>query len=372
MPESLDPVLLSDMDGYWRAANYLSVGQMYLVANPLLREPLKSEHVKPRVPGDWGATPIQNFIYAHLNRVIKEYDLNMVYIVGPGRGRPALVANAYLEGTHSELYPDITQDEEGLRRLFRQFWIPGGISSQVVPATLRAHYGGGKLDHPLCRAYRAACGKPDFLVVCVLGDGEAEVRPLSIAWTASELANPATDGAVLPILHLTGDETANFTILARSKRERLRDFLHGNGHYPHFVEGDDPAKMHTLMARSLDEIILEIGHIQSAARSNGLRRPLPWPVLVLCTPSGWSGPKALHGQPAEGTFRARRVPLPEADSNPAQRATLEAWLRSYRPEELFDRNGKLLADLADLAPRRGRRMGSNAHAICAAVPRDCL
>jgi xylulose-5-phosphate/fructose-6-phosphate phosphoketolase len=361
MAESLDPVLLSDMDAYWRAANYLSVGQMYLLANPLLREPLKPEHVKPRVSVDWGATPVQNFIYVHLNRVIKEYDLNVVYIANPGRGRPALLANVYLEGTYSELYPDIAQDEEGLRRLFRQFSCRGGIPRHLVPATAGAHDGRGRLDHPLCRAYRAGSAKPDLLFACVLGDGEAEARSLSIAWNANEIVNPATDGAVLPILLLTGDETANFTMLARSERERLRDFLHGNGHHPHFVEGADPAKMHPLMARSLDEIILEIGHIQSAARSKSLRRPLPWPVLVVCTPSGWAGPKSLEGQAVEGMFRAHQMPLPEAHSNPAQLAMLEAWLRSYRPGELFDRNGKLHSDLADLAPRGMRRMGNDSH-----------
>jgi xylulose-5-phosphate/fructose-6-phosphate phosphoketolase len=370
MTESLDPVLLSDMDAYWRAANYLSLGQMYLLANPLLREPLKPEHVKPRVSGDWAATPVQNFIYVHLNRVIKEYDLNMIYIADPRRGRPALLANAYLEGTYSERYTDIAQNEEGLRRLFRQFSFSDGSSSQA-PATPDAHYEGGKLDHPLCRAYRAGCGKPDLLVACVLSDGEAEARPLSIAWNANEVVNPATDGAVLPILQLTGDETANFTILARSERERLRDFLHGNGHHPHFVEGDDPAKMHPVMARSLDKIILEIGHIQSAARSRSLRRPLPWPVLVVCTPSGWAGPKSLGGQAVEGTFRAHQVPLPESHCNAAQVATIEAWLRSYRPEELFDRNGRLHSDLADLAPSGGRRMGSHSHVTGGAVLRAC-
>jgi xylulose-5-phosphate/fructose-6-phosphate phosphoketolase len=366
--ESFDPVLLSDMDAYWRAANYVSLGQMCLRENPLLREPLKPEHVKPQATGDWGATAVENFIYVHLNRVIKQHDLDMVYVAGTGHGTPALVANAYLEGTYSELDPDIAQDEEGLWRLFRQFSFPGGLPSQLVPATPCVHDGGGRLDQPLCRAYRAACGKPDLLVACVLGGGEAEARCLSMAWAANESVNPATDGAVLPILHLTGDETANFTMLARSDRERLCDFLDGNGHYPRFVEGDDPAKMHPLMARSLDEIVLEIGHIQSASRSRSLRRPLPWPVLVLCTPSGWSGPNAPDGQAAEGTFRAHRLPLSEAQSNPAQLAMLEAWLRSYRPEELFDRDGRLHSDLADLAPRGGRRMGSNSHAIGGAAP----
>ena len=363
MSESLDPVLLSDLDAYWRAANYLSLGQMYLLANPLLREPLRPEHVKPQATGDWGATPVENFIYVHLNRVIKEHDLNMVYVAGTGPGTPALVANAYLEGTCSELDPGISQDEEGLRRLFRQFSWPGGRPSQFVPAMPGIQEGGGKLDHPLCRAYRAACGRPDLVVACVLGGGEAEVRSLSIAWAANEVVNSATDGAVLPILHLTGEEAPNFTVLGRSQRERLCDFLHGNGHYPHFVEGDDPAKMHLLMARSLDEIILGIGHIQAAARSRSLRRPLPWPVLVLCTPSGWAGPKVLDGQSAEGAFPARQVPLSGAHSDAAQLATLEAWLRSYRPEELFDPNGRLHSDLADLAPRSERRMGSTSHAL---------
>jgi xylulose-5-phosphate/fructose-6-phosphate phosphoketolase len=356
MAESLDPVLLSDMDAYWRAANYLSLGQMYLLANPLLREPLEPEHVKAQVSGDWGATPVQNFIYVHLNRVIREYDINMVYIAGAGCARPALIANAYLEGTYSELYPDIPRDEEGLRRLFRELSLPRSISSRAQAAP-GAHYEGGKPDHPLCRAYRAGCGKPDLLVACVLGDGEAEARSLSIAWNTNEVVNPASDGVVLPILRLSGDETANFAMLGRGERERLCDFLHGSGHQPHFVEGDDPAKMHPLMARTLDEIILQIGHIQSAARSTSLRRTLPWPVLVVCTPSGWAGPKSL--------------PLPEAHSDPAQLATLEAWLRSYRPGELFDRNGSLHAELADLAPRGGRRMGANSHAIGATVLRAC-
>jgi xylulose-5-phosphate/fructose-6-phosphate phosphoketolase len=366
MPESLDPVLLSDMDAYWRAENYLSV-----LANPLLREPLKPEHVRPRISGDWGATPVQNFLYVHLNRVIKEYDLNMVYIARAERGRPALLANAYLEGTYSERCPDIAQDEEGLRRLFRQFPFPGGVSTEA-PAAPGAHYQGGRLDHPLCRAYRTGCGKPDLLVACVIGDAEAEARSLSIAWSATEVVNPETDGAVLPILHLTGDETDNFTILARSERERLRDFLHGNGHRPLFIEGDDPAKMHALMARSLDEVILEIGHIQSAARSKSFRRPLPWPALVVCTPSGWGGLKGLGGPAVDGTFRARQVSFPEVRGNPAQLAMLETWLRSYRPEELFDRSGKLHSDLAELAPRGGRRMGSNSHAIGGTVLRDSL
>jgi xylulose-5-phosphate/fructose-6-phosphate phosphoketolase len=368
MAEALDPVLLSDMDAYWRAANYLSAGQMYLLANPLLREPLAPEHVKPRVAGDWGTTPVQNFIYVHLNRVIKEYDLNMVYVAGPGRGGPALLANAYLEGTYSELYPDIAQDEKGLRRLFRQFSFPGGISSHVAPATSGAHYEAGRVDHPLYRAYRTGCGRPDLLVACVLGGRDAEARPLSMAWNANEAVNPATDGAVLPILHLTGEETDGSTILPRSERERLGDFLHGNGHRPHFIEGDEPAKMHSLMARSLDEIVLEIGHIQSAARSKSIGRHLPWPALVLCTPSGWAGPKCLEGQALEGTLRTHQVPLREAHSDPAQLATLEAWLRSYRPGELFDRDGKLHSGLADLAPRGGRRMGGASSAIGGAAP----
>ena len=368
MPESIDPVVLSDMDAYWRAANYLSVGQMYLLANPLLREPLKPEHVKPGVSGEWGATPVQNFIYVHLNRVIREYDLNMVYMAGPGRGGLSLLANAYLEGTYSELYPDIAQDEEGLRRLFREFSVPGGISSRLATARPASGYEGGKLDHPLCRAYHAGCGKPDLLVACVLGDGDAEARSLSMAWSANEVVDPAADGAVLPILHVTGEQAANSTILGRSERDRLSDFLHGNGHRPHFVEGHDPAKMHPLMARTLDEIVLEIGHIQSAARSRSVRRPLPWPVLVVCTPSDWTGPKSLA---VEERFRAHHVPLPAAHSNPAQLAALEEWLRSFRPGELFDLTGRLHSDLADLAPRGGRRMGSHSHLIGGALLKAC-
>jgi xylulose-5-phosphate/fructose-6-phosphate phosphoketolase len=356
MDHSLDLTLpLSDMDAYWRASNYLSVGQMYLRANPLLRRPLRPEHVKPRVNGNWGPTPGQNFIYVHLNRIIRENDLNMVYIAGPGHGRLALVANAYLEGTYSELCPDITEDEEGLLRLFRQPSLPGGTHQ------------GAEQERPLCRAYDVACGKADVVVACVVGDGDAESKPLSLTWEANEVVDPATDGAVLPILHLTGCAIGKSAILADDERETLRDFLRGNGYRSYFVEGNDPAEMHSLMAQTLNAIVIEVGHIQSAARLGSLHRPVAWPMLVVCTPNGWTALKTLCGQPVEETFRADGMPFSEAHSDPAQLATLEEWLRSYRPEELFDRNGRLHSELAYLAPKGGRRMGSNSHAVNGAL-----
>ena len=351
-------MLLSDMDAYWRAANYLSLGQMYLLANPLLREPLESRHVKPKITGRWDSTAGQNFIYIHLNRIIKEYDLNVIYVAGPGNGRVALIANAYLEGTYSELYPDITQDEEGLRQLFQQ------------SCSARDAREGVEQDRPLCRAYGGACGKPDLLVACVIGDSDVETKPSSLRWEANEVVNPAIDGAVLPILQLTRHAIADSAILAGDGRESLLKFLHGNGYRPYFVEGDDPAKMHPLMAQSLDAIVLEIGHMQSAARLGTVRPPLAWPVLVVCTPGGWTAPQALKEQPLEETHRAPRVLLPEAHGNPAQLAMLSEWLHSYRPEELFDRNGRLYSELAQLAPKGVRRMSSNPRAIGGALVRD--
>lgn len=358
MDQSLDPTLLSDMDAYWRAANYLSLGQMYLLANPLLRESLKPEHVKSKITGKWGSTAAQNFIYTHLNRIIKEHDLNMIHIAGPGHGELALVANAYLEGTYSQLYPDITQDEAGLLRLFRQSPFPGDAERRA------------EQDRPLCRAYGGACGKPDLLIACVIGDDDAEMKPLSLRWEANEVVNPATDGAVLPILHLSSHAIANSTISAGDERETLREFFDGNGYHAYFVEGDDPAEMHSIMAHSLNAIVLEIGHMQSAARVATLCGPVAWPVLVVCTPGDWTAPRGGGVQPVGERFEARRAHFPEVHSDPAQLAMLAEWLRSYRPEELFDCNGRLYSELADLAPTGGRRMGSNPRAIGGALVRD--
>jgi len=362
MGESIDPVLLSDMDAYWRAANYLSVGQMYLLANPLLREPLKFEHVKPLVLGNWHATAGQNFIYVHLNRMVKEYDLNMIYIAGPTDGGVALIANAYLEGTYSELYPDIAQDEEGLLRLFKQFSLPGDRLSCVASEAPGSPREASELGDSLSYAHDVICGNSDLLAACVVGDAEAETIPSWLRWRGHECVNPTSGGAVLPILHLTGYEGVG--------RDQLRDFLHGNGFHPYFVEGADPAEMHPLLAQTLDAIVFEIGHLLSATRSSCLRRPRPWPALVVCTPRGWTAPMSLDWQQIEGPRRAHQLPLPEVRRNPAQLAMLENWLRSYRPEELFDPNGRLHSDLADLAPRGARRMGNYSRLIGGALLRD--
>ncbi|HWK17407.1 MAG TPA: phosphoketolase family protein [Solirubrobacteraceae bacterium] len=350
------------IDAYWRAANYLSVGQIYLLANPLLREPLEVEHIKPRLLGHWGTTPGLNFLYAHLNRVIRARDLNAIFVTGPGHGGPGLVANTYLEGTYTEVYTRIGRDEEGLRRLFRQFSFPGGIPSHVAPETPGSIHEGGELGYALVHAYGAAFDNPDLLVACVIGDGEAETGPLAASWHSNKFLNPVSDGAVLPILHLNGYKIANPTVLARIPPAELRSLLEGYGYAPRFVEGSDPAAMHQLMAATLDEVVEEIAAIQRGARDEGETARPRWPMIVLRTPKGWTGPKEVDGLPAEGSFRSHQVPLSEVRTNPAHRAQLEQWLRSYQPEQLFDAGGALRAELAALAPTGARRMGANPHA----------
>jgi xylulose-5-phosphate/fructose-6-phosphate phosphoketolase len=360
---------LQHLDAYWRAANYLSVGQIYLLANPLLREPLRLEHVKPRLLGHWGTTPGLNFVYAHLNRLIRTRALNVLYVTGPGHGGPGLVANTYLEGTYSEVYPHIGRNEEGLRRLFRQFSFPGGIPSHVAPETPGSIHEGGELGYALVHAYGAAFDNPDLLVCCVVGDGEAETGPLAASWHSNKFLNPARDGAVLPVLHLNGYKIANPTVLARIPERELRALLEGYGYAPWFVEGSEPEAMHQLMAATLDEIAHEIAAIQERARGGDLTRPA-WPMIVLRTPKGWTGPKVVDGLPAEGSFRSHQVPLSNLSHNPEHLAQLETWMRSYRPEELFDADGTLRPELADLAPRGELRMGANPHANGGLLTRD--
>ncbi len=358
----LSPGEHRSLDAYWRAANYLSVGQIYLLDNPLLREPLRLAHVKPRLLGHWGTTPGLNFIYAHLNRVIRALELNVLYVTGPGHGGPGLVANTYLEGTYSEVYPHIGGDEEGLRRLFRQFSFPGGIPSHVAPETPGSIHEGGELGYALVHAHGAAFDNPDLLVCCVVGDGEAETGPLAASWHSNKFLNPIRDGAVLPVLHLNGYKIASPTVLARIPERELRSLLEGYGYAPRFVQGADPVSMHQLMAGVLDEVVAEIAEIQRRARSQGeLSRPR-WPMIVLRTPKGWTGPKEVDGLPTEGSFRSHQVPLTDLASKPGHLAALEAWLRSYRPEELFDERGALRPELAALAPVGERRMGANPHA----------
>jgi xylulose-5-phosphate/fructose-6-phosphate phosphoketolase len=350
------------MDAYWRAANYLSVGQIYLLDNPLLREPLRPSHIKPRLLGHWGTTPGQNFIYVHLNRAINDHDLNMIYVAGPGHGGPALVANTYLEGTYSEIYPAIGRDEAGLKLLCRQFSFPGGIPSHVAPETPGSIHEGGELGYSLSHAFGAALDNPDLVVACVIGDGEAETGPLATAWHSNKFLNPAADGAVLPILHLNGYKIANPTILARIPRDELHQLLCGYGWAPHFVEGDDPATLHVSMAETLDATVAEIRNIQRRARTIGTGSAPRWPMIVLITPKGWTGPKVVDGQQVEGTFRSHQVPLTDPAANPAHLELLEAWMKSYRPEELFDLHGTFRPELAALAPIGARRMGANPHA----------
>jgi xylulose-5-phosphate/fructose-6-phosphate phosphoketolase len=359
----LTPKVLRLLDAYWRAANYLSVGQMYLYDNPLLREPLTLAHIKTLLLGHWGTTPGQNFIYTHLNRVIKAHDLDMIYVCGPGHGGPAVVAGTYLEGTYSEVYPDISPDEAGLRKLFRQFSFPGGISSHAGPQTPGSLHEGGELGYSLSHAFGAVFDNPALVVACVVGDGEAETGPLATAWHSNKFLNPATDGAVLPILHLNGYKISNPTVLARITHEELDQLLRGYGWTPYYVEGDEPELMHQQMAATLDQAVADIQAIQHHARETGdLTRPR-WPVIVLKSPKGWTGPKTVDGKPNEGTFRAHQVPLAVSASTPPEHlAQLESWLRSYKPEELFDTQGRLLPELAALAPTGDRRMGANPHA----------
>jgi xylulose-5-phosphate/fructose-6-phosphate phosphoketolase len=353
---------LERIDGWWRAANYLSVGQIYLLDNPLLREPLRPEHVKPRLLGHWGTTPGLNFVYAHINRAIRRHDLNAIFVTGPGHGGPGLVANTYLEGTYSEVYPHVGRNVEGIARLFRQFSFPGGVPSHVAPETPGSIHEGGELGYSLVHAHGAAFDNPDLVVVCVVGDGEAETGALAASWHSNKFCDPARDGAVLPVLHLNGYKIANPTVLARIGREELRSLLEGYGYAPHFVEGSEPAAMHELMAETVDEIVAEVGRIQLRAREDGVEARPRWPMIVLVTPKGWTGPKEVDGKPTEGSFRSHQVPISDPRSNPAHLEQLEAWLRSYRAEELFDEDGALRSELADLAPGGERRMGANPHA----------
>jgi xylulose-5-phosphate/fructose-6-phosphate phosphoketolase len=352
---------LALIDAYWRAANYLSVGQIYLYDNPLLKKPLTPAHIKPRLLGHWGTTPGLNFIYVHLNRVIKSYDLNVMYITGPGHGGPGLVANAYLEGTYSEVYPNVSQDEEGLKRLFKQFSFPGGIPSHVAPETPGSIHEGGELGYSLAHAFGAAFDNPDLLVACIVGDGEAETGPLAASWHSNKFLNPVHDGAVLPILHLNGYKIAGPTVLARIPHDELKSLCIGYGYKPYVVEGDDPATMHRQMAATLDAVVADIKKIQRAARTKGFTKRPRWPMIVLRSPKGWTGPKVVDGKRAEGTFRSHQVPMGDI-SHPGHVTLLEKWMKSYRPEELFDRAGRLLPELADLAPTGDRRMSANPHA----------
>jgi xylulose-5-phosphate/fructose-6-phosphate phosphoketolase len=366
---NLDSETLNRIDAWWRAANYLSVGQIYLRANPLLKEPLKRQHVKPRLLGHWGTTPGLNFIYVHLNRVIRKYDLDMIYVTGPGHGGPGLLANAYLEGTYSEVYPSVSPDTAGMRRLFEQFSFPGGVPSHVAPETPGSIHEGGELGYALSHAYGAVFDNPGLVACCVVGDGEAETGPLATSWHSNKFLNPVRDGAVLPVLHLNGYKIAGPTVLARIPHEELASLLRGYGHEPYFVEGDDPPAMHRKMAETLERAVAEIARIQSEARSrNSAKRPI-WPMIVLRSPKGWTGPKKVDGRPVEGTFRSHQVPF--ADMEGADRVSLlEAWMKSYRPEELFDENGALRAELRELAPEGARRMSANPHANGGALLRD--
>ena len=359
---------LRAMDAYWRAANYLSVGQIYLLDNQLLERPLTIQDVKPRLLGHWGTTPGLNFVYVHLNRAIKERDLDMIYVTGPGHGGPGLVANVYLEGTYSEVYPNISRDADGMKRLFKQFSFPGGIPSHVAPETPGSIHEGGELGYSIVHAYGAAFDNPDLIVACVVGDGEAETGPLATSWHSNKFLNPITDGAVLPILHLNGYKIANPTVLARISREELESLFVGYGYKPYFVEGSDPAEMHQLMARTVDEVIAEIKTIQYEARaqegssSKSVAGRPRWPMIILRTPKGWTGPKEVDGLKTEDYWRSHQVPLSEMAAKPEHIKLLEDWMKSYRPEELLDSNGKLFAELADLPPKGPRRMGANPHA----------
>ncbi len=356
----LDPLELERMNAYWRAANYLSVGQIYLKDNPLLRRPLGREDIKARLLGHWGTCPGLNLVYAHLNRVIKARDLDVIYVCGPGHGGPAMVANVYLEGTYSEYYNHISRNEVGIQRLFKQFSFPGGIPSHVAPETPGSIHEGGELGYSLAHAYGAAFDNPDLIAVCVIGDGEAETGALAAGWQSNKFLNPATDGAVLPILHLNGAKIAGPTVLSRISREELTAYLQGCGHTPYFVEGQHPASVHQLMAATLDHVLDEIVELQRRAREAGIVERPRWPMIVLVTPKGWTGPKTVDGKPVEGTFRSHQVPF--SDMTPEHIKLLEEWMRSYKPEELFDEDGALRQELAALAPEGKRRMGDNPHA----------
>jgi xylulose-5-phosphate/fructose-6-phosphate phosphoketolase len=367
--KTLSADLLRKLDAYWRAANYLSVGQIYLYDNPLLKTPLALAHIKPRLLGHWGTTPGLNFIYVHLNRAIKKHDLNIVNITGPGHGGPGLVANAYLEGTYSEIYPAISQDEAGMKKLFKQFSFPGGIPSHVAPETPGSIHEGGELGYSLSHAFGAAFDNPDLLVVCVVGDGEAETGALATSWHSNKFLNPVHDGAVLPILHLNGYKIAGPTVLARIPRDELKALFRGYGYTPYFVEGDDPAKMHELMASTLDVVVADIRRIQREARANGFKERPRWPMIILCSPKGWTGPKTLDGKITEGSFRSHQVPMGDMTRS-GHLKLLEDWMKSYRPEELFDQRGRLVPELSQMAPSGERRMSANPHANGGGLLRD--
>ncbi len=364
-PMNTDSLSMEDLrriDAWWRAANYLSVGQIYLYANPLLTEPLKVEHIKPRLLGHWGTTPGLNFAYAHANHLIQKYDLDMIYICGPGHGGPGMVANTWLEGTYSELFPNITRDAEGMLRLFTQFSFPGGIPSHAAPETPGSINEGGELGYSLLHAYGAVFDNPDLLALCVIGDGEAETGALATSWHSNKFLNPITDGAVIPILHLNGYKIAGPTVLARIPREELIELLKGYGYDPYIVEGHEPELMHQTMASTLEKTILEIREIQKAAREKGATDRPRWPMIVMVTPKGWTGPKVVDGKPVEGTFRAHQVPLDQVSTNPEHLRMLDQWMKSYKPEELFDDQGRPIALITSLAPHKSRRMGANPHA----------
>ena len=361
-PATLSAKEVAAIDRYWRAANYLSVGQIYFLDNPLLKQPLSLEHIKPRLLGHWGTTPGLNFIYVHLNRVIKKYDLNMIYITGPGHGGPGLVANTYLEGTYSEVYPNMSRDEKGMQKLFKQFSFPGGIPSHVAPETPGSIHEGGELGYAVSHAYGAAFDNPDLIVACVVGDGEAETGPLAASWHSNKFLNPVNDGAVLPILHLNGYKIANPTVLARIGHEELEQFFIGYGYKPYFVEGGEPERMHRLMASTLDTVVPEIQAIQDQARRQKDAKRPRWPMIILRTPKGWTGPKEVDGKRTEGSWRSHQVPLAEMASKKQHIALLEKWMKSYKPQELFAETGQLRPELAELAPQGSRRMGANPHA----------
>jgi len=366
---TLTPELRRKVDAYWRAANYVSVGQIYLFDNPLLKEPLKLSHIKPRLLGHWGTTPGLNFIYVHLNRVIKEQNLDVIYVTGPGHGGPALVANSYLEGVYSEVYPNISQDTDGMQRLFKQFSFPGGIPSHVAPETPGSIHEGGELGYALSHAFGAVFDNPDLIAACVVGDGEAETGPLATSWHSNKFLNPVHDGAVLPILHLNGYKIAGPTVLARIPHDELESLFRGYGYTPHFVEGDDPDKMHELMAATIDEVTADIRRIQQEARTHGFKTRPSWPMIIFRSPKGWTGPKEVEGKLTEGTYRSHQVPMGDM-SHLGHVKILEEWMKSYRPEELFDESGKFLSKWAELAPEGERRMSANPQANGGLLLRD--
>ena len=368
--EPLDAEELRKIDAYFRAANFLSVGQIYLLANPLLKSPLQFDHVKPRLLGHWGTTPGLNFIYAHINRAIKKYDLNMIYLAGPGHGGPALVANVYLEGTYTEYYHNVTQDEEGLTHLFKQFSFPGGIPSHVAPEVPGSIHEGGELGYVVAHAYGAVFDNPDLIALCVVGDGEAESGPLAASWHSNKFLNPVHDGAVLPILHLNGYKIANPSFLARIPNDELISLFVGYGYKPYFVEGEEPLKVHQQMAATVDQVIKEIKDIQHEARTHGFAKRPIWPLIILKTPKGWTGPKEVDGKKCEGSWRSHQVPFSDMSAKSGHLKLLEDWLKSYKPEELFDETGKLIQELAELAPQGHRRMSDNPHANGGLLMRD--